>query len=260
VSLAAADVAGFLRFAEHLAELARPLTLRHFRGAVTVEDKQDLSPVTIADREAEAAMRQAIGARFSGHGILGEEYGPERADAELVWVLDPIDGTKSFISGRPLFGTLIALTCAGSPVLGVIDMPALGERYAGGVGAPATLNGAMIRTRRCAALAGALLHTTSPAMFSGEDARRFATLAGRAKHPIYGGDCHNYGLVAAGFTDLVVEAELKPYDYCAPAAVIAAAGGLCTDWHGAALSLRSDGRVVAAGDPAVHCEALASLA
>jgi inositol-phosphate phosphatase/L-galactose 1-phosphate phosphatase/histidinol-phosphatase len=260
VSAAEAELERFLSFAGQLADLARPLTLRHFRQELAVEDKQDLSPVTIADREAEAAMRRAIGERYPTHGILGEEYGPERADAEHVWVLDPIDGTKSFISGRPLFGTLIALTRGGSPVLGIIDMPALGERYAGAVAHDATLNGNPIRTRGCSALGNALLHATSPAMFIGDDAPRFARLTRRVKHPIYGGDCHNYGLLAAGFTDLVVEAELKPYDYCAPAAVITAAGGLCTDWQGADLTLASDGRVVAAGDPAVHREALAALA
>ena len=256
----AADAGAYREFAEHLADLARPLLLRHFRRDIAIEDKADLSPVTVADREAEAAMRQAIAARFPAHGILGEEYGPERADAALVWVLDPIDGTKSFITGRPLFGTLIALARDGSPVLGIIDMPVLGERFAGHEGGAATLTGAEVRTRRCGALAGAHLHATTPAMFAGDDQRRFAALAGRAKHAIFGGDCHNYGLVAAGWTDLVVEAQLKPYDYCAPAALIAAAGGRVSDWQGAPLTLASDGRVVAAGDPELHRQALAALA
>ena len=256
----AADAGAYRAFAEHLADLARPLVLRHFRQSVAVEDKHDLSPVTVADREAEAAMRRAIAERFPEHGILGEEYGPERADADLVWVLDPIDGTKSFISGRPLFGTLIALAHEGRPVLGVIDVPALGERFSGSDGGPASLNGVPIRTRGCRALRDALLHATSPAMFAGADQPRFAALAAKVKHAIYGGDCHNYGLVAAGWTDLVVEAQLKPYDYCAPAALIEAAGGVASDWRGQPLTLASDGRVVMAGDEALHRQAVAALA
>ena len=253
------EAGAFRAFAEHLADLARPLALRYFRQGVAIEDKPDLSPVTIADREAEAAMRRAIAEHFPEHGILGEEYGPERTDADLVWVLDPIDGTKSFITGKPLFGTLIALARQGRPVLGLIDMPALGERFVGHDGT-AFFNGTPIRTRGCATLAAAHLHATTPAMFTGADEARFARLAGAVKHPIFGGDCHNYALVAAGWTDLVVEAQLKPYDYCAPAALIEAAGGLATDWQGAALTLRSDGRVVMAGDAVLHAQALAALA
>jgi inositol-phosphate phosphatase/L-galactose 1-phosphate phosphatase/histidinol-phosphatase len=254
------DAGAYRAFAEHLADLARPLVLRHFRQAIAIEDKDDLSPVTVADREAEAAMRRAIAERFPDHGILGEEYGPERADAPLVWVLDPIDGTKSFITGKPLFGTLIALADEGRPILGIIDMPALDERFVGHDGGAALFNGAPIRTRAGAKLAGAHLHATSPAMFTGADETRFAALAKRVKHPIFGGDCHNYALLAAGWTDLVVEAQLKPYDYCAPAALIAAAGGIATDWQGAALTLASDGRVVMAADAALHAQALAALA
>ena len=254
------DAGAYRGFAEHLADLARPLVMRHFRQTIAIEDKADLSPVTVADREAEAAMRRAISERFPDHGILGEEYGPERADAALVWVLDPIDGTKSFITGKPLFGTLIALAEAGRPVLGVIDMPALGERFVGHEGGAALFNGKPIRTRACGKLAAAHLHATSPSMFAGADEARFAALARRVKHPIFGGDCHNYALLAAGWTDLVVEAQLKPYDYCAPAALIAAAGGVASDWQGAALTLASDGRVVMGADPALHAQALAALA
>ena len=254
------DAGAYRAFAEILADLARPLILRHFRQGVAIEDKEDLSPVTIADREAEAAMRRAIAERYPEHGILGEEYGPERVDSALVWVLDPIDGTKSFITGKPLFGTLIALAEEGRPVLGVIDMPALGERFVGEVGGSASFNGAPIRARSCTSLAAAHLHATTPAMFAGTDAPRFDALSRRVKHPIFGGDCHNYALLAAGWTDLVVEAQLKPYDFCAPAALIAAAGGVATDWQGAPLTLGSDGRVVMACTAALLREALAALA
>src|SRR3954470_8011328 len=142
----------FEGLAHRLADCAGEIQRRYFRTPVSVETKSNASPVTIADREAEAAMRDLIAAGYPGHGVLGEEYGSDRVDAEFVWVLDPIDGTKSFITGRPLFGTLIALTRAGRPVVGVIDMPALGERFAGAVGLGASFNGAPVRVRGCAGL------------------------------------------------------------------------------------------------------------
>ncbi len=231
----------------------------YFRTGVAVEDKADLSPVTAADRAAEAAMRQLIERRFPDHGILGEEFGPTRAEAEHVWVLDPIDGTKSFISGVPLFGTLIALTCAGRPILGVIDQPILGERWSGAAGRASTLNGRTIRVRPCPRLAAASLFATSPDMFHGSDAAAFARVAAAAKLVRYGADCYAYGLLAAGFVDLVLEASLKPYDFCAIAPVVEGAGGVASDWRGSALGLRSDGRVAVGGDRRVHAEALALL-
>jgi len=240
-----------LAFAAELADAAGAIVRPYFRTALAVDDKADESPVTIADRQAEAALRRLIEARFPQHGIIGEEHGSLRTDAELVWVLDPIDGTKSFISGVPLFGTLIALTERGTPILGVIDQPISGERWVGARGHPSTLDGKPIRTRACGDLAAATLFSTSPDMFAPADAPNYQRLRSRVKLARFGGDCYAYGLLAAGFIDLVVEAGLKPYDYCALAPIIEGAGGRMTDWEGRPLDIRSGSRVVAAGDPAL---------
>ena len=247
----------FVELAHALADAAATAQRRYFRTAVAVDIKADESPVTIADREAEAAMRDLIRAHFPQHGVLGEEFGAEATDAEHVWVLDPIDGTKSFITGRPLFGTLIALLRAGAPVLGVIDQSILRERWLGLCGEPTTHNGRAIRVRSCPDLAQAVLFVTSPRMF-GTDERRAAyqRVEDRVRLPMFGGDCYAYGLLAMGLADLVIEADLAPYDYMALVPVIEGAGGRLTDWHGQALVMASDGRVVAAGDPRMHAAAL----
>jgi len=249
-----------LALAEALADAARAIIRSHFRRPLAVDDKSDLSPVTIADRAAEAAMRELIERHFPEDGIVGEEHGSTRAEAEHVWVLDPIDGTKSFISGIPLFGTLIALARRGRPVLGIIDQPILEERWLGAAGRATTLNGAPARTRRCAALAQASLFCTAPEiMFRGADAAGFAGLQRAVKLFRAGADCYAYAQLASGFIDLVVEGNLKPYDYCALAPVIEGAGGSVTDWQGRALDLGSDGRVIACGDPSLAAPARALL-
>jgi len=204
-------------------------------------------------------MRELIERRFPSHGIIGEEFGRMRDDAEFVWVLDPIDGTKSFISGVPLFGTLIALTRAGRPILGVIDQPILRERWLGAVGCPSTLNGTAIRCRACSDLATATLFATTPEMFHGADAVSFARISAAVKLTRFGADCYAYGLLATGLIDLVIEASLKPYDFCAMIPIIEGAGGIASDWRGEKLGLTSDGRVVVAGDQRVHEAALALL-
>jgi inositol-phosphate phosphatase/L-galactose 1-phosphate phosphatase/histidinol-phosphatase len=243
--------AAHIAFAGTLADASGAIIRRYFRRKIAIADKADSTPVTIADRQAEGAMRRLIAARFPEHGILGEEYGAKNAKADYVWVLDPIDGTKSFINGIPLFGTLIALTYRGIPVLGVIDQPILKERWVGAAGRKSTLNGKPIRTRRCAALETATLYATSPDMFKKAEAAGFERLRRVVKLARYGGDCYAYALLATGFIDLVVEVDLKPYDYCALAPVIAGAGGIMTDWTGRALDLASDGRVIASGDQAL---------
>lgn len=215
--------------------------------------------MTAADRAAEEAMREVIERRFPTHGIIGEEFGRVREDAEFVWVLDPIDGTKSFISGVPLFGTLIALTRAGRPILGVIDQPISRERWLGAAGRPSTLNGTPIHCRECPGLAAATLFATTPEMFCGPDAGGFGRVSAAVKLTRFGADCYAYGLLAAGFIDLVLEASLKPYDFCAAVPIVEGAGGVATDWRGAALGLGSDGRVLFAGDRCTHEAALAIL-
>ena len=249
-----------LAFANRLADTAGAIIRRYFRRKFVVDDKADRSPVTIADRAAERAMRRLIKARFPAHGIVGEEYGNTQAEADYVWVLDPIDGTKSFISGVPLFGTLIALAYRGRPILGVIDQPILRERWVGAAGRKTTLNGKRVKTRACAGLERATLFATSPDLFDAGNAAAFERLRQTAKLTRFGADCYAYGLLASGFIDLVVEVGLKTYDFCALVPVVEGAGGIMTDWQGKPLAFGSDGRVVASADRALGAKARTVLA
>jgi inositol-phosphate phosphatase/L-galactose 1-phosphate phosphatase/histidinol-phosphatase len=253
-------IADILAFAERMADASGEILRRHFREDLRFDDKADLTPVTAADREVETMMREMIGAQYPAHGIVGEEFGPVREDAETVWVLDPIDGTGGFITGKPLFGTLIGCLQHGLPVAGVIDHPALNERGVGGQGRPATFNGRAARARPRARVSEAMLYATTPRMFAGADAYAFDALSEAVKAVQFGADCYAYGLLASGFVDLVVEAKMKPSDYCALAPVVEAAGGVMSDWEGRPLGLKSDGRVIAAGDARVHSAALKILA
>jgi inositol-phosphate phosphatase/L-galactose 1-phosphate phosphatase/histidinol-phosphatase len=255
----ASELDAFLTLALRLADAAGAEIRPHFRRPLIVDDKPDLTPVTVADRAAEAAMRTLIEAHYPGHGIIGEEFGRVREEAEFVWVLDPIDGTKSFISGVPLFGTLIALTRRRRPMLGIIDQPISRERWVGAAGRRTMLNGAPVRSRACPSLAAATLFATTPDMFRDENAAAFARLSAAVKLVRYGADCYAYGLLAAGFVDLVLEANLKPYDFCAMVPIVEGAGGVATDWRGEALDLASDGRILVAGDRRAHSAALALL-
>ena len=254
------ELDAFLALALRLADAAGGEIRPHFRNLATIEEKPDQTPVTVADRAAETAMRRLIETHFPDHGILGEEFGAVRGDADYVWVLDPIDGTKSFISGVPLFGTLIALTRGRRPILGIIDQPISRERWVGAEGRPTTLNGAAVRCRACPRLDAATLFATTPEMFKGGDAACFTSLSAAVKLTRFGADCYAYGLVAAGFVDLVLEASLKPYDFCAMVPIVEGAGGVATDWRGAALDLDADGRILVAGDQRAHRAALSLLA
>lgn len=247
--------AELVALAHRLADAARPIVSRYFRTSVAIDDKTDSSPVTIADREAETAMRSLLTEHVPQHGVFGEEHGAVRTDAEYVWVLDPIDGTKAFITGFPIFGTLIALLRRGRPVLGVIDQPILGERWLGVDGERSTFNGQAIRVRPCPDLAQAYMYSTAPIMFPGAFEKRHEALTQRVKLFRWGGDCYAYGLLASGHVDLVVEATLKLYDFAALVPVVKGAGGLITDWQGAELDINSDGSVLAAGDAGVHRQA-----
>ncbi|HEY1433664.1 MAG TPA: histidinol-phosphatase [Stellaceae bacterium] len=249
----------FLSLALRLADAAGGAIRPYFRQPLKVDEKPDLTPVTAADRAAEEAMRSLIENRFPEHGIIGEEFGRMREGAEFVWTLDPIDGTKSFISGVPLFGTLIALTRGGRPILGIIDQPISHERWVGVAGRSTTLNGAVVHCRACAVLASATLFATTPDMFKGEDAAAFARVSNAVKLTRFGADCYAYGLLAAGFIDLVLEADLKPYDFCPMVPIVEGAGGLATDWRGLPLELASEGRALIAGDRPTHEAALALL-
>lgn len=244
-----------------LADAARPILKGYFRQPLAVDDKADDSPVTRADREAEAAMRAILAADAPGHGVIGEEFGAENPDADYVWSLDPLDGTRAFVAGKPQFGTLVALLHRGAPILGVIDMPILGERWHGVFGRGTTLNGAPATTRGAVDLAAARLGTTSPEIFAtSEDQAAYARLRGAVADCNFGGDCYNYAILASGWLDLVMETTLKLWDFAALAPVVIAAGGAMTDWSGRPLTMDSPGDVLASGDPALHKLALQAIA
>ena len=250
----------FVQLANALADAARPIAARYFRTQVAIDDKTDNSPVTIADREAETAMRDLLTRHVPEHGVFGEEHGAVRTDAEYVWVLDPIDGTKAFITGLPIFGTLVALLHRGKPVLGVIDQPILKERWLGIDGQRSTFNGQSISVRACPSLDRSYMYSTAPIMFPGAYEKPHEALTKEVKLFRWGGDCYAYGLLASGHVDLVVEASLKLYDFAALVPVVKGAGGLITDWRGKELDMNSDGSVLAAGDLAVHRSAMGTLA
>ena len=241
-----------IALAHRLADAAGEAIQPYFRGEIGLEAKGDASPVTLADRAAEEAMRRILTAEAGQDGIIGEEFGVEREDAVRQWVLDPIDGTVSFAAGRPIFGTLIALLQDGFPILGVIDQPIIRERWVGAAGQPTTFNGAEVRTRPCRELGDALLASTGPQYFDHHSAEHFMALAGRCAHKrmIWGGDCYNYGLIASGHVDIVCESGLKLHDFAALVSVVEGAGGTMADWNGEPLHAASEGHVIALGDPA----------
>jgi myo-inositol-1(or 4)-monophosphatase len=247
-----------LSLAEQLADVARDIVRRHFRTAIAVERKGDGSPVTVADRDIESHMRRMIHDTFPDHGVRGEEFAPE-AGGEFTWVLDPIDGTKSFVTGFPLFGSLIALLQGDRPVLGVIEAPAVAERWVGCEGRATLFNGSRVRTSSCRAIEQAVVYTTTAETFNPAERARFEALSSRAALRRFGGDCYLYGMLASGHCDLVIEVQLKPHDFMAAAPIIEGAGGRISDWRGAPLSSVTDGRVVAAATETLWRQAIAEL-
>ena len=253
----------FQAFLDELATVSGETVLPFFRTALSIDNKGGpggFDPVTAADHAAETAMRTLIRRSFPSHGIIGEEYGEERADAEYVWVLDPIDGTKSFISGMPAWGTLIALLRAGEPVFGMMNQPFIRERFSGD-GAKAHYRGPAgardLRVRACAELAEAVLFTTSPLLMNAGDRQLFGRVEQMVRLSRYGGDCYAYCMLAAGHVDLVIETGLKPYDVLTLVPIIAGAGGVITTWDGGAPN--GGGRIIAAGDKRLHAAALEML-
>lgn len=256
-----ADLTRHLDLACRLADAAGEVVRRHFRRPFTVETKADASPVTVADREAEAAMRRILAREVPDHRIIGEEHGRDARTDGPVWVLDPVDGTKMFVTGRPMFGTLVALLLDGRPVLSVIDQPVSGDRWVGCRGVGAFFNGRRLRPRPRAPLARAVGSTTSPEMFRSEAERAaWSALRERTAFWVWGGDCIGYALMASGYSDLVLEADLEVYDYLPLVPVLEEAGACIGDWRGRPLGLDSDGRVLAAGDAALFTQALDILA
>jgi inositol-phosphate phosphatase/L-galactose 1-phosphate phosphatase/histidinol-phosphatase len=250
----------FVAFAGRLAEASGPVIRRYFRTPVSVEDKADSSPVTIADRETELALRALIERDYPDHGIVGEEHGTIRPGASHQWIIDPIDGTKAFITGKPMFGTLVALLQDGIPILGLIDQPVSGERWLGAAGHATTFNGKPARVRACPDLAKAVVNSTHPDMIRKPGAERFWSVASTSKLTLWGGDCYAYGLLAIGHIDLVIEYGLKLYDFAALVPIILGAGGAMTDWRGQPLTGASQGDVIAAGDERTLRQALDRLA
>ena len=256
------DTDALIRGAQAAADVAGAVIRPFFRAGVDADLKTDASPVTIADRTAEQAMRAVLAERFPSHGILGEEFGLQNPEATLRWVLDPIDGTRAFITGRPTFGTLIGLLDGDTPILGIIDQPVTGERWIGAAGRPTIFRGPMggrIGARACASLDRAELSATTPHMF-GADLPRWEALRAATARTYYGGDCYAYGLLALGQIDIAVEASLQVWDWAALVPVVEGAGGRMTNWSGKPMRPDGDGRSVAVGDPALLGQILEILA
>ena len=260
------DFRSYITTAHALAERAGAVILPHFRTELTVDHKggAQFDPVTVADRDAESAIRAILSETYPGHGIIGEEFEDERPDADFCWMVDPIDGTRAFIMGQPLWGTLIGLTAHGAPLLGMMNQPYTGERFWSGETESFFARGLdqggetrTIRVRPCPALDGAILASTAPELFDTDELSRFEALTRAVRLRRFGGDCYNYCLLAMGQIDLVVEAGLKPIDIMPLVPIIERAGGVVTTWDGGDPS--SGGRIVAAGDPALHAQALKIL-
>jgi histidinol phosphatase-like enzyme (inositol monophosphatase family) len=244
---------------ERLADVAAAEIRPRFRQPIATERKADISPVTEADRAAERAIRAMLAAERPADGIVGEEYGNQTGSSGLTWVIDPIDGTKAFMTGRATFVTLIALLDGDNPVLGLIDQPITGDRWIGIVGRPTLHNGKPVTTRAVTRIGDAIFSTTDPNLFPGDDVAAYRTISGAASIRTYGGDALAYGLLASGWIDVVLESGLKLHDFAALAPVIEGAGGMITDWRGQPLGAKSDGRVLATGNAGLHATLLASI-
>lgn len=254
--------ADLIATAQALADAARVATLRHFRTDLSAasKDADRFDPVTVADRESEAAMRAILAARRPADGILGEEFAASAGTSGWTWVLDPIDGTRGYLSGAPTWGVLVSVADASGPRYGLIDQPFIGERFEGGFGRAATsgpLGPRPLRTRPPRPLSQAILYSTFPEVGTPAEGAAFRRVAAAVRLTRYGTDCYGYALVALGQIDLVIEAGLHPYDVQAPMAVIEAAGGLVTDWQGHRNP--QGGQVIAAANPEIHAAALALL-
>ena len=250
----------FLDFAIELAEASGPLIRETFRRPLAVKTKDDLSPVTEVDKAVETRLRERIASRYPEHGIVGEEYGETEPEAEFVWVIGPIDGTKQFAAGLPTFATLIALARNGKPVLGIIDQPVTSERWIGMAGTGTTFNGKPVHTRPCARLADAIMATSAPDYFDELATPAYQRLDEAPRWPLYGAGCHAYGQIAMGYIDIGIEASHSAFDYCALVPVVEAAGGVISDWQGNPLTIHSGDRFIAAGDPRIHRQALDLMA
>lgn len=251
--------------AHHLADQSGAVVLRHFRKPIAIDNKEKnggFDPVTAADRGAEKAIAKALKARFPDHGLIGEEHGSHQESARFRWVVDPIDGTRSFILGSPMWGTLIGLMDGDTPILGVMDQPYMGERYWSGekaaYGRDVRGKVTRLKTRACPSIEDAIVTTTHPDLFArGSELKSFMRLKEAARMTRYGGDCYLYAQLASGFADIVIEAGLKSYDIVALIPIVERAGGRVTTWDGKPAT--EGGRILATGDPELHEKALAFL-
>ena len=256
------EIDRLIEVAEAAADAAAAAIRPHFRSRITAELKPDQSPVTIADHAAERALREVLAERFPDDGILGEEFGLHNPGARRRWILDPIDGTRAFITGRPAFGTLIAVLEEGRPILGLLNQPVTGERWIGAAGRPTRFTGGMggaAGCRACPKLDQAELSLTSTEVFDAGDAQSWERLHRRVRRTTFGGDCYAYGLLALGFIDVIAEATMHLWDWAALVPIIEGAGGRFTDWEGRTLTEASDGHTLAVGDPALLSQAVAIL-
>ncbi len=240
----------FIALANRLADASGEIIRKYYRQPLLIRSKEDESPVTIADREVERILRDMIEEARPDDGILGEEYDNKEESSGYTWVIDPIDGTKSFMIGRPTFGTLIALCEGDRPILGVIDQPILNERWVGD-GEQTTMNGEIVQTRECRYVADAVVGATTPMMFDkiADYDRAYEIFEQGRSRMVWGGDCYMYGLIASGLMDIAFEQNLMAYDFAALVPIIKGAGGHISDWRGDDLTLNSAGKVVAIGDP-----------
>lgn len=258
------DIDGIIDLAGRLADAARPVTLARFRSGILHDTKSDASPVTEADRESERTMRAMIESERPNDGIFGEEFGVTNPDADTIWILDPIDGTKAFITGKPIYGTLIGIVREGKAIAGIIDSPATDDRWVGALGKPTLFNDQVVETRKGRAFKDAWVTATSHTMFTPENVSKFEALTAATQHTTYGSECQGYGFLACGWLDLVCEDTLAPYDYAALIPVIEGAGGVISDWNGTPLGFSADpesksGSVLASADASLHAEAIKIL-
>lgn len=253
-----------INFANHLADISEPIAQKYFRVNNGEVAKDDDSPVTKADQEIEKIIRAEIEKKFPDHGIIGEEFGNKNTDADFVWVLDPIDGTSSFIIGRAIFGTLIALTYKGKAVLGIMNQPIAKERWTGIEGHGTFFQGKKISTRNCTEISDAVMCSASSFYFQNGEEKILQEISRRTKYQkiggvIYGGDCYSYASIASGFVDIVIDSGLKIYDYAALIPIIENAGGVVTDWEGNDPKLQSNIRLVASANKILHEKVLKIL-
>ena len=241
-----------IKLANKCADASGKIIKKYFRKKIKINLKKDNTPFTKADIEAEKVIRELILKQEPNCGFVGEETGSINMNREYCWVVDPLDGTKSFITGKPTFGTLIGLLKNNKPVLGILNQPILNERWVGIAGVETKYNNKKVRVRKCKSIKGAKMYATSPMMFQERNKKIYKNVRAKIGECLFGADCYSHGLMSLGFVDVILEANLKPWDYIASASIISGAGGKITDWNDNDLNLQSDGRILATGDSNIH--------